>query len=68
MRDHELVTWSRDQCLRIWRIEPYLQRVSFVPVQTGYILQMRNTIGLWCFLKQLFVVLVARCFFVYPVI
>nr|KAG5712261.1 hypothetical protein BaRGS_014611 [Batillaria attramentaria] len=27
VRDQQLVTWSRDQSLRIWRIEPNLQRV-----------------------------------------
>ena len=27
-KDQQLVTWSRDQTLRIWRIDPNLQRVS----------------------------------------
>ncbi|PVD21064.1 hypothetical protein C0Q70_19230 [Pomacea canaliculata] len=27
VRDYQLVTWSRDQSLRIWRIEPSLQRL-----------------------------------------
>ncbi|XP_064611942.1 GATOR2 complex protein WDR59-like isoform X2 [Liolophura sinensis] len=26
-REHQLVTWSRDQSLRIWRIEPQLQKL-----------------------------------------
>ena len=30
VRDQQLVTWSRDQSLRIWRIEPNLQRVGGV--------------------------------------
>ena len=25
--DYELITWSKDQSLRIWRIEPFLQKV-----------------------------------------
>jgi hypothetical protein len=25
--DYELITWSKDQTLRIWRIEPFLQKV-----------------------------------------
>lgn len=27
-KDYQLVTWSRDQTLRIWRVDPQLQRVS----------------------------------------
>uniref|UniRef100_A0A3B4AK40 RWD domain-containing protein n=1 Tax=Periophthalmus magnuspinnatus TaxID=409849 RepID=A0A3B4AK40_9GOBI len=27
-KDHQLVTWSRDQTLRIWRVDPQLQRVK----------------------------------------
>ncbi|XP_055086308.1 GATOR complex protein WDR59 isoform X3 [Periophthalmus magnuspinnatus] len=26
-KDHQLVTWSRDQTLRIWRVDPQLQRL-----------------------------------------
>lgn len=25
--EYQLVTWSRDRCLRVWRIEPFLQRL-----------------------------------------
>ena len=25
--DYQLITWSRDQSLRIWRIEPFLQKL-----------------------------------------
>lgn len=27
MGEYQLVTWSQDHCLRIWRIEPFLQRL-----------------------------------------
>uniref|UniRef100_A0A669ENT9 WD repeat domain 59 n=1 Tax=Oreochromis niloticus TaxID=8128 RepID=A0A669ENT9_ORENI len=27
-KDYQLVTWSRDQTLRIWRVDPQLQKVS----------------------------------------
>lgn len=30
-KDYQLVTWSRDQTLRIWRVDPQLQRVSVEP-------------------------------------
>lgn len=29
-KDCQLVTWSRDQTLRIWRVDPHLQKVSAV--------------------------------------
>ena len=27
-KDHQLVTWSKDQSLRIWKIDPQLQKVN----------------------------------------
>lgn len=30
-KDYQLVTWSRDQTLRIWRVDPQLQKVSAQP-------------------------------------
>lgn len=30
-KDYQLVTWSRDQTLRIWRVDPQLQKVSVQP-------------------------------------
>ena len=27
MKDYHLVTWSKDQSLRIWKIDPHLQKV-----------------------------------------
>ncbi|XP_041453847.1 GATOR complex protein WDR59-like [Lytechinus variegatus] len=31
--DYHMVTWARDYTLRIWRVEPYLQRLCGVEVQ-----------------------------------
>ncbi|XP_073988068.1 WD repeat domain 59 isoform X2 [Rhodnius prolixus] len=28
--DYQLITWSKDQRLRIWQIEPYLQKISLI--------------------------------------
>lgn len=30
--DYQLVTWSKDQTLRVWRIDTYLQVIMKVPV------------------------------------
>lgn len=39
--DFELITWSKDQCLRIYKIDPFLKKVSF-NINT-YILKKINT-------------------------
>lgn len=45
-KDYQLVTWSRDQTLRIWRVDPQLQRVSVdrasqnVPVCSSHFLML----------------------------
>lgn len=31
-RDHQLVTWSKDQSLRIWKIDAQLQKVRLLIV------------------------------------
>lgn len=36
-KDCHLVTWSRDQTLRIWRVDPQLQKVRGVQVKKVYL-------------------------------
>lgn len=28
--DHQLITWSKDQSLRVWKIDSQLQKVGYV--------------------------------------
>lgn len=45
--DYELITWSKDQSLRIWRIEPFLQKVFIYAVYEYYCVIRDSYIFMW---------------------